>query len=149
MLGVLVLVLSSWLLGLTPAHTGAGGSGGSTSDLGTPQLIRNTDNGVEVRVAFTQIVGLNAVRVDVLQVPLQGFTGLDVSFLPPADAGVEGVVLHVPLTCACSAELPITSGIPLNAAGTWTINVMINGVDMGSKNVAVTAPPTPTATTTG
>jgi len=50
----------------------------------------------------------------------------------------------VPLNCACSAELPLASGLPLDAAGTWTITVSINGVDMGSKNVAVSAPATTT-----
>jgi len=147
MIGVLVLVLSAWMLGLTPAHTSAGTPGASTAKLGTPQLIRNTDNGVEVRVAFSQTVGLNAVRVDVLKVPLQGFTGVDVTFTPPADAGVEGVTLNVPLTCQCSAELPLASGIPLNAPGTWTLTVTINGVEMGSKNVAVTVPAVTAATT--
>ena len=126
MIGVLVLVLSAWMLGLTPAHTRAETSGASTVKLGTPQLIRNTENNVEVRVAFSQTVGPNAVRVDVLKVPLQGFKGVDITFTPPAEAGVEGVTLNVPLTCQCSAELPLASGIPLNAPGTWTITVSIN-----------------------
>jgi copper transport protein len=146
--GVLVLVLSSWLLALTPAHSGAGSSTTTNRDLGTAQLIRNTDNNVEVRVAFTQVVGPNAVRVDVLKVPLQGFTGLDVVFTPPPDSGVAGVVLNVPLNCACSAELPRESGVPLEAAGTWTITVRINGIEMGSKNVAVSAPATTATSTT-
>ena len=101
-----------------------------------PQLIRNTDNGVEVQVRFTQVVGPNAVRVDVLQAP-DGFTGLQVIWTPPADAGVVGVALDVPLTCECAAQLPRSSGIPIGAAGTWTITVKINGAEMGSKNVVV------------
>ena len=66
--GVIVLVLSSWLLALTPAHA-ASSSSTANKDLGVPQLIRNADNGVEVQVRFTQVVGPNAVRVDVLQAP--------------------------------------------------------------------------------
>jgi putative copper export protein/methionine-rich copper-binding protein CopC len=146
--GVVVLVLSAWLLALTPAHTGASSSTHTDRTLGAPQLIRNTDNGVEVRIAFTQTVGLNAVRVDVVKVPLQGFTGLDIEFAPPPDSGVGGVVLTVPLTCECSAELPLASGVPLDAPGTWTITVKINGIDMGSKNVSVTVPGTTSATST-
>jgi copper transport protein len=134
-IGVLVLVLSAWLLALTPAHAGTT-STRQNHDLGVPQLIRNGDNGVEVQVRFTQVVGPNAVRVDVLQAPT-GFNGLQVVFTPPADAGVVGVVLDVPLTCACSAELPRASGIPLGAPGTWTLTVKINDVEMGSKNVVV------------
>ncbi len=134
-IGVLVLVLSSWLLALTPAHA-ASTSSTTNHDLGVPQLINNTDSGVQVQVRFTQVVGPNAVRVDVLQAPA-GFSGLQVVFTPPPDAGVVGVALDVPLTCACSAELPRSSGIPIGAAGTWTLTVKVNGAEMGSKNVVV------------
>jgi len=134
-IGVVVLILSAWLLALTPAHA-ATSSSSSERDLGVPQLIRNSDNGVEVQVRFTQVVGPNAVRVDVLQAPA-GFNGLQVVWTPPEDAGVVGVALDVPLTCECSAELPRSSGIPLGAAGTWTLTVKINDVEMGSKNVVV------------
>ena len=114
-IGVVVLILSAWLLALTPAHA-ATTSSSSDKDLGPPQLIRNSDNGVEVQVRFTQVVGPNAVRVDVLQAPA-GFNGLQVVWTPPEDAGVVGVALDVPLTCECAAELPRSSGIPLGAAG--------------------------------
>ena len=99
-----------------------------------------------MQVRFSQVVGPNAVRVDVLQAP-DGFTGLQVLFTPPEDAGVVGVVLDVPLTCECAAELPKATGIPIGAPGTWTITVKINGVDMGSKNVVV-ASASDAATTT-
>lgn len=134
-IGVVVLILSSWLLALTPAHAGTSSSP-SEKDLGPPQLIHNADNGVDVQVRFTQVVGPNAVRVDVLDAP-QGFSGLQVVFTPPEESGVVGVVLDVPLTCECAAELPKATGIPIGAPGTWTITVKINDVEMGSKNVVV------------
>ena len=144
-IGVVVLVLSSWLLALTPANA-TSDSSSSSSDLGPAQLIRNADNGVDVQVRFSQVVGPNAVRVDVLQAP-DGFAGLQVLFTPPEDAGVVGVVLDVPLTCECAAELPKATGIPIGAPGTWTITVKINGAEMGSKNVVV-ASASDAATTT-
>ena len=146
-IGVVVLILSSWLLTLTPAHAG-GTSSPSEKDLGAPQLIRNEENGVHVQVRFTQVVGPNAVRVDVLEAP-EGFNGLQVVFTPPEDAGVVGVVLDVPLTCECAAELPKETGIPIGAAGTWTITVKINDAEMGSKNVVVASATDNTPTTAG
>ena len=144
-IGVLVLVLSSWLLALTPAQATSTSTG--DADLGPPQLIRNADNGVEVQVRFNQVVGPNAVRVDVLQAP-EGFTGLQVIFTPPEDSGVVGVALDVPLTCECAAELPRSTGIPIGAPGTWTLTVKINDVDMGSKNVVVASGTETAATAT-
>lgn len=145
-IGVVVLILSSWLLALTPAHAGTSSSA-SNKDLGVPQVIRNVENGVAVQVRFTQVVGPNAVQVTVLEAP-QGFNGLQVQWTPPEEAGVVGVLLDVPLTCECIAELPRSSGIPLGAAGTWTLTVKINGVDMGSKNVVVINPGNDTQTST-
>ena len=138
-IGIVVLVLSSWLLALTPGTSNAAGTTKPTKDLGNAQLIHNTEQGVDVNIAFTQVVGPNAVRVDVLKVPLKGFTGLVVEFTPPPETGVAAVTLNVPMTCACSAMLPRASGLPLDAPGTWTITVKINGVDIGSKNVPVVA----------
>lgn len=145
--GVLVLVLSAWMLGLTPANAASTAAAKPDNTLGSPQLISNPDNGVEVRVAFSQVVGPNAVRVDVLQAP-KDFKGLDVLFTPPEDSGVSAVTLNVPLNCTCSALLPQSDGLPLGAPGTWTITVSINGVEMGSKNVAVSAPTLSPATAT-
>jgi copper transport protein len=144
--GIVVLVLTAWLLALTPGNLEAGSSSTSAKDFGAPQLIRNTDLKVELRVSFTQVVGPNAVRVDVSQVPLAGFTGLTVEFTPPQDAGVSAVVLTVPMTCACVRTLPLESGLPLAAPGVWKITVKINGVEIGSRNVQVNAPATATAT---
>jgi copper transport protein len=146
-IGVVVLMLSSWLLALTPAHAGTSSSS-SNKDLGPPQLIRNADNSVDVQVRFGQVVGPNAVRVDVLQAP-DGITGLQVVFTPPQDAGVVGVVLDVPLNCECAAELPKETGIPIGAPGTWTLTVKINGAEMGSKNVVVASATLAATTTTG
>ena len=137
--GVLVLMLSAWMLGLAPAHAASTTPAAPDNSLGTPQLISNPTNGVEVRVAFTQVVGPNAVRVDVLEAP-KDFNGLSVLFTPPEESGVSAVTLNVPLKCTCSALLPQSVGLPLGAPGTWTLTVSINGVEMGSKNVSVEAP---------
>ncbi len=137
--GVLVLVLSAWMLGLTPAHAQSTTTAKPDQTLAAPLLISNPENGVEVRIAFTQVVGPNAVRIDVLEAP-KDFTGLDVLFTPPEDTGVSAVTLTVPLNCTCSALLPQSVGLPLGAAGTWTVTVRINGVELGSKNVAVSEP---------
>ena len=143
--GVVVLVLSSWLLALTPAHA-ASGSSTANKDLGVPQLIRNTDNGVEVQVRFTQVVGPNAVRVDVLQAP-DGFTGLQVI----CDAA--GRLRRRRRVARRAAHLRVRRascrvvGHPHGAAGTWTITVKINGADDGFEERRWWISGTPTAST--
>jgi hypothetical protein len=132
--GVVVLALTAWLLALTPGSLTA--SAPATEGLAATMLINNPTVGAQVKVAFTQVVGPNAVRVEVVS-PTTGLSGLQIDFVPPADSGAAGVVLDVPLTGKGVALLPLAQGLPLNAPGLWTVSVRIGDTAVGSKSVLV------------
>jgi copper transport protein len=132
--GVLVLTLTAWLLSLTPGTFTPTDT--TTRGLGSALLINNTDVGAEVTVAFSQIVGRNGVRVEVIR-PETGLSGLTVEFVPPPNSGAAGVVLNVPLTGAGVAVLPQSDGLPIGAPGSWTVTVRIGDTPVGSKTALV------------
>jgi len=134
MFGVVVLALTAWLLALTPGSLEATDT--TSKGLGPALLINNPDQGAEVKVAFSQVVGPNAVRVEVVE-PATGLSGLQVDFTPPPDSGAPGVILDVPLTTAGVAVLPLSQGLPLGAPGLWTITVRVGPTPLGSKSVLV------------
>lgn len=137
LIGVVVLALSAWLLALSP-----GGIAEATSTikgLGAVQRIADAETGVDVKVQFSQVVGKNAVRVEVVK-PATGVVGLVIDFIAPPDSGAASVRLHVPLTGAGVAELGLDDGLPLGVAGTWTLSVTINNTPIGQKNVEVNEP---------
>ncbi len=134
--GVMVMVLTAWLLSLSPGNTVA--TAPDANRLGPSVNIVDSNLGVEVKVTITGVVGTNAVRVDVFK-PATGLASLFVDFTSPNPA-IPGVTLTVPLTGAGSALLSLQDGLPLGAAGTWTITVRVADVPVGSKNVTVSAP---------
>ncbi len=138
--GVVVLALTAWLLSLAPGLLVAAPPG--IQGLGPTMLINNPDVGAEVKVAFSQVVGPNAVRVEVVK-PTTALTGLQIDFVAPPNSGAAGVVLDVPLTEAGVAVLPLASGLPLDAPGLWTITVRIGATPVGSKSVLVVGSVTP------
>jgi len=131
--GVLVLVLTAWMLSLTPVRADQPSTG---PDVQPAQVVANET--AEVRVALTQVVGLNAVVVDVIR-PESGIPGVTIELTPPVATGVAGVILDVPLTGAGRAVLERSEGLPLQAAGTWTLSVRIGDAPIGSRNVQVSA----------
>ena len=134
--GVMVMVLTAWLLSLSPGNTVA--TAPDANRLGPSVSIVDSNLGVEVKVSITGVVGTNAVRVDVAK-PATGLASLFVDFTPP-DPTVSAVTLTVPLTGAGSALLSLQDGLPLGVAGTWTITVRVADIPVGSKNVTVSAP---------
>ena len=133
--GVLVMVLSAWLLSLSPGTSVA--TAPDANRLGPSVNIVDSNLGVQVKVTITGVVGTNAVRVDVFK-PASGLASLFVDFTPP-DPAVSPVTLTVPLTGAGSALLSLKDGLPLGSAGTWTITVRVADVPVGSKSITVAA----------
>lgn len=123
-LGVVVLLLTSWLLTLVPA--GLGGGDAPDLDLGVVHRFTNPALGVEVDVAFTEVVGVNDVRIEVVTAPTGGVSGLMVDFVPPTDSGINGMRIIPPLTGLGAAALDGKDNFLLNAAGTWTVIVTVN-----------------------
>jgi copper transport protein len=147
LIGVLVLALTSWLLALTPPGLGAGGGSGSLQ-LGAVHRFQNATTGVDVSVAFSERVGANDVRIEVVA-PATGLTALTIDFIPPVNSFVNGMTINqIPLTGPGTAELEKNDGFTLNATGTWTLIVSANGAEVQREDVFVgegTAAPTTTA----
>ncbi len=140
--GIVVLVLTAWLLALTPAGLTAGG--GSSLDLGASHRFVNTSLNADVSVAFSERVGANDVRIEVVE-PATGLSGLTVDFLPPVGSAANGMTINpIPLTGAGVAVLEKSDGFTLTAAGTWTVIVSINGTEVARQDVFVTGGSTDT-----
>jgi copper transport protein len=131
---VVVLLLSAWLLALKPATADSA----SAANLGDEQVFKSTDDTIEVTVAFTQRVGLNAVRVEVVKPPEGLASGATITFVPEAELGGTGVQFFVPPVAGPGAfYLPIDDGMPLDVPGRWTVSVVVNGATVASKSVTV------------
>lgn len=145
-IGVVVIVLTAWMMSFTPV--GSVTAPRQLSDLGPRHEIVNEANNVRASVRFTETVGANAVLVSI-QSPRSGLQGVELEFVPPVDTGGTGVLLEVPLTGAGSALLDRSANMPLDVPGTWTVVLRINNVVIGSVAVnvqtQVVAAPTPGA----
>jgi putative copper export protein/methionine-rich copper-binding protein CopC len=133
MCGVVVLTLTAWMLSFAPPKVAA------TPDnaKGLSASLEISNDQADVKVAFSAVVGANAVRVEVLK-PKTGVAGMAVDFSPPAGTTVPAVTLNVPLTAAGVASLPIEQGIPLGSPGVWTVTVRFGATAIGSKTVLIT-----------
>ncbi len=132
--GLVVLLLTSWLVSLAPARLVDAGSAGPA----LPAKVTVAKDDLEVVVSFSQRVGPNAVRVEVKK-PITGLGDLVIVFTAPEGSNVASVRLSIPLHGRGAAELPIETGVPLNAPGTWTIGVEVSGQDFGTRNVQISA----------
>ena len=136
--GVVVLMLSAWLLSLTPANL-----------MSTDPVVdyaytdgRFVADGLDLSISLTGGVGANGVRIDVLQ-PETGLSNFIVRFLPPAGTDASGVELTVPaaLSGTGAAVLPESEGVPLSVAGLWTLEVEVttaSGPVTGQKTFTIT-----------
>ena len=136
LIGVIVLALTSWTLALTPPGLEASASSG-TGDLPAAHEFVNDAIPADVTVAFSEVVGVNEVRIEVIQ-PAENLSGLTVEFLPPPGSTVPGMVIGpIGLTGAGVAVMPASAGFTLGTAGTWTVIVRINGDEVSRTDVFV------------
>ncbi|MEY4174307.1 MAG: hypothetical protein RI900_1472, partial [Actinomycetota bacterium] len=125
-LGVVALGLTSWMLSLTPP--GLSASGSLDLSLEAPQQYVNNTMNANITVAFSQRTGANDVRIEMVS-PVSGTTSLRVEFLPPLGSSAPGMVIDpIPLTGAGVAVLQADKGFHLDASGTWTVLVYLDGV---------------------
>ncbi|MEK7423019.1 MAG: CopD family protein [Actinomycetota bacterium] len=117
--GILVLVLTAWLLSMQPSGLSAQGSG---PDYDTEMRLTAAD--LDVTVMLTGEVGRNGLRVEVAS-PASGLSQMMLTFTAPAGTTAASVVLTVPtaLTGTGAAVLDEIEGIPLEGAGVWTLQV--------------------------
>ena len=119
------------------SSTSRGSASSSSLQLGTTYQFQNVATGVDVRVAFSERVGVNDVRIEVVA-PVTGLTGLTVDFLPPPGSVVPGMTINqIPLTGAGVAVLEKSDGFVLLPGGIWTVVVSANGVEVQRQVVVV------------
>lgn len=131
LIGVVVLALTSWLLALAPP--GLADSGPSL-DIGQAHRFQNADLGTEVLVSFSEKVGVNEVRIEVVSPPA-GLSNLAVDFIPPPGSTTNGMSINrIPLTGPGVAVLEADDDFTLGSSGNWTVIVRIgdNVVDQQS-----------------
>ena len=131
LIGVVVLALTSWLLALAPPGLA---DGGPSLDVGQAHRFQNTDLGTEVLVSFSEKVGVNEVRIEVVSPPA-GLSNLAVDFIPPPGSTTNGMSINlIPLTGPGVAVLEANDAFTLGSSGNWTVIVRIgdNVVDQQS-----------------
>ena len=122
--GLFVLVLTAWMLSLTPAGLVDTGDGVDYAyDQGRFVM---EDAGADLTVFLTGGVGPNGVRVEV-DAPESGLSSVQVTFRPPDVTLAPTVVLTMPaeLSGTGAAVLPESEGVPLLVAGVWTMEVTV------------------------
>ncbi len=127
LLGVVVLGLTGVLLTMSPPGLDAAPL--PDLDLGVVHVFKNEQLGVEASVAFSEKVGLNDVRIELIAMPPAGISGLAVDFIPPAGTAVNGMTINVPLNGPGAAVLRKSSQFRLDTTGLWTIRVRV-GTDI-------------------
>lgn len=120
-IGIVVLMLSGWLLALTPPRIV------ETDSANYPITVPFVDEatGIDIDVKITPAsVGLNGIRVEV-KAPEQ-VSNLVLSFVPPVGSTARPVDQPISnLTGVGAAVLRASNGIPLDEAGTWTLQLTV------------------------
>jgi len=136
LLGVVVIAITGLLLTMNPPGLGAAPL--PSLDLGVVTVFRNEQIGVEMTVSFSQKVGLNDVRVELITVPPAGISGFAVDFIPPTGSSVSGMTINVPLTGPGAAELRGSiTGFRLDTAGVWSLRVRVGTEVVATSEVQV------------
>jgi copper transport protein len=147
--GIVVLVLTSWLVALTPPGLAAGG--GPKLDIRSVHHFTNAGLNIDVSVAFSEKVGINDVRIEVAS-PQTGLSSLAVEFDPPSGSTANGMMIdNIPLTGKGVAVLSKSTGFSLGASGTWTLIVRVGTTVVSKQDVFVSdvgPPSTPAPRTT-
>jgi copper transport protein len=118
-IGVVVLGFSGWLLQLTPPKVDP-----LANEVYIEAMVFNhAPTGLDATVRLGPgTAGPTGLRVDV-DAPETGITSFVLRFIPPENSGAYIVEQPIPLTGAGTAYLDDSIGIPLNAAGVWTLEL--------------------------
>jgi copper transport protein len=120
-IGVVVLMLSGWLLALTPPRIVE--TDNATYRVTVPFVDDTTGIDIDVKITPAR-VGRNGIRVEVMA-PEQ-ISNLVLLFVPPAGSTARPVEQSIPnLTGIGAALLRASDGIPLDDSGTWTIQLSV------------------------
>lgn len=122
-IGLVVILLTGWLLTMTPGKVPAGGGG----NFAIHERVIDTPSGIDLDVYLEPgTVGQNRLVVRVNE-PETGLTDLSITFRPPAGSPPEavGVTQAIPELTGRDQTAGTTdgNGIPLMVAGTWMVTV--------------------------
>jgi copper transport protein len=120
-IGVVVLMLSGWLLALTPPRIVETDT--ATYPVTVPFVDETT--GIDINVKVTPArVGRNGIRVEVMA-PEQ-ISNLVLLFVPPPGSSAPPIEQSIPnLTGIGAAVLRASDGIPLDDSGVWTLQLSV------------------------
>lgn len=118
-LGVVVLAFSGWMLTLTPPKIDPLANERYLDAM----VFVHEPTGLDATVRVGPgTAGPTGLRVDV-ETPADGITSLVLRFVPPEGSGAYIVEQAIPLTGAGTAYLDDSIGLPLDAAGIWTLEL--------------------------
>lgn len=121
--GVVVLGLSAWMMGSTPA----GLTVSTSSSVRPTQTVPMTASGVTVSVGVgPSVVGENSITIEVDQ-PAVGLVEMTVQ-LDPAGGDVASIVIPVTPSLTGRGKL-VVDDVPLDASGQWLITVTSSGTN--------------------
>ncbi len=118
-IGLVTLLVSSWLLSLTPANVSAEPS----IDYAISQTVLVPEADLDVMVKLTRnSVGNSGLEVTVIS-PAEGLTGLEVMLTPPYNTVTGAIVQPVPLPGAGVATRSESVGLPIMVPGEWLLQI--------------------------
>lgn len=121
-IGLVVLLLTAWMLALNPPKLKA------EPPRDTTEYAFNSGRSgapFDVRLSLTStVVGPIGIRLEVYE-PRDGLSGLQARFIPPPEAAssTPEIAIVVPLDGAGAAVLPADAGVGLPVAGNWTVDI--------------------------
>lgn len=125
-IGLVVLMLTGWMMSFQPSKGGGDGGGGGDWAIEVPAM-RDQATGLDVELFLdpgrASATGLNQLRVEV-NAPAEGISDFRVIFTSPDGATV--IDQPIAITGAQTAEFVNGGGIPFTVAGTWTVQVTAN-----------------------
>jgi copper transport protein len=115
--GVIVLAMSGWLIGLTPPTTVVK----ITYAVERQFVDRGSELDVRVLIRPAE-VGSNGIRV-IVTAPATGISDLRLLFIPPEGTEARIIEQAIPLSGAGVALLDQADGLPFDVAGQWTLQL--------------------------
>jgi copper transport protein len=115
--GVVVLAMSGWLIGLTPPTTVVQ----ITYAVERQFVDRGSELDVRVLIRPAE-VGSNGIRV-IVTAPATGISDLRLLFIPPEGTEARIIEQAIPLSGAGVALLDQADGLPFDVAGQWTLQL--------------------------
>ncbi len=115
--GVIVLAMSGWLIGLTPP------TAITPITYAIERQFVDRSSELDVRVLIRPaVVGPNGIRV-IVSAPATGISDLRLLFIPPEGTDARIIEQALPLSGAGVALLDQSDGLPFDVSGMWTLQL--------------------------